>query len=272
VLSNDRLITISRADLFARAIEKRTDFTSHLYDPGDSDGNDEIKFGLAQKLAACLAYYGKNNAESADKRLPWASRLDVSDFDNDSFDDVSGQYAGRPAYRVGSSRTSTKNALVPAGCSSSSDNCRLLIIDRCLAGWWRLAGKPLDSSGNSKKQSPEGWWDKWKDHFFYVVSPEFAPNSGNNWTTHPDPCTATSQCITVGSRRYAAVVAFAGKVRPGQQRLSLADRQNAANYLDDGNALAFATPGLIQGRTLSATGNDQLVCINPDLSIDSTCR
>jgi type II secretory pathway pseudopilin PulG len=271
-LSNDRLISISRNDLFASAIEKRTDFTRHLYDPGDADGSDESKYGLAQKLAACLAYYGKNNTDPADKRLPWASRLDVADFDNDSFDDLSGQYAGRPAYRVGSSRTSTKNALVPAGCSSSPDNCRLLIIDRCLPGWWRLAGKPLDSSGSSKMQSPDGWWDKWKDQFFYVVAPEFSPNSSHDWTTHPDPCTATSRCITVGNRRYAAVVAFAGKVRPGQQRASLADRQNIANYLDDSNALAFVSPGLAQARTLTATGNDQLVCITPDLTIDSTCR
>ena len=76
----------------------------------------------------------------------------------------------------------------------------------------------------------------------------------------------------MGNRRYAAVVAFAGKVRPGQQRASLADRQNIANYLDDSNALAFVSPGLAQARTLTATGNDQLVCITPDLTIDSTCR
>jgi hypothetical protein len=160
IIANDRLITITRDELFTRAIEKRQDFSTHLFDPADLNGNDASKYGLAQKLAACLANYGKNNEDRNDRRLPWAAPLEVADFDNDSFGDKSGQYAGRPAYRVGSSRTSTKNLGVPARCSSESDNCRLLIIERCLDGWWRLAGKPLDDKGLSKFQSPEGWWDK----------------------------------------------------------------------------------------------------------------
>jgi type II secretory pathway pseudopilin PulG len=272
IIANDRLITITRDELFARAIERRPDFATHLFDPADVNGNDVSKYGLAQKLAACLARYGRNNEDINDRRLPWASPLEVADFDNDSFDDKTGQYAGRPPYRVGSSRASTKNALVPAGCSSESDNCRLLIIERCLDGWWRLAGKPLDSKGDSKKQSPEGWWDKWKDHFFYIVSPEFSPKSGNNWASNPNPCTPNSDCITVGTKRYAAVVAFSGKARDGQQRITLADRHNVANYLDDSNTLAFSTPTISRARSLALAGNDQLVCINPDLTIDSTCH
>jgi hypothetical protein len=272
IVANDRLITITRDDLFARSIEKRADFATHLLDPAYLNGDDVSRYGLAQKLAGCLAKHGKNNADSTDLRLPWAAPLDVADFQNDSFDDKTGLYAGRPAYRVGSSRGSTKNALVPAGCSSTTDNCRLLIFDHCLAGWWRLAGKPLDSKGVSKTQIPEGWWDKWKDQYFYVVSPEFSPKSNNNGPNNPNPCTPTSQCITVGGKRYAAVIAFAGKARSGQQRITLADRQNAANYLDDSNTLAFSTPTAIQSQSLAVTGNDQLVCINPDLTIDSTCH
>lgn len=272
VVANDRLLYITRDELFARAIEKRTDFPNHLYDPTDINGGDQNKYSLAQKLAACLANYGMNNADPRDKRLPWASRLGVADFANDSFDDISSQYAGRPPYRVGTSRTSTNSLLVPSGCSTATDNCRLLIIERCLAGWWRLAGKPLNNSGVSQQNSPEGWWDKWKDHFFYTVSPEFAPNSTNNWTTNPNPCAPASQCITVGTNRYAAVIVFAGKARTGQQRITLADRQNAANYLDDTNVLPFATPTSPQARSLAVTGNDQLVCIKPDLTVDTTCH
>lgn len=272
IVANDRLLYITRDELFTRAVEKRTDFLTHLYDPTDIKGDDVSKYGLAQKLAACLANYGKNNFDPKDKRLPWASRLDVADFANDTFDDIAGQYAGRPPYRVGTSRTSTQSLLVPSGCSTATDNCRLLIIERCLAGWWRLAGKPLDNSGGSQQNSPEGWWDKWKDHFFYVVSPEFAPNSSNNWTTNPDPCTPASQCVTVGLSRYAAVIVFAGKAQAGQQRITLGDRQNTANYLDGTNVLAFSSPTSPQPRTLALTGNDQLVCIKPDLTLDTQCK
>jgi len=277
VVANDRLLYITRDELFARAIEKRKDFPGALYDGTDNYGNDPAKYGLAQKLAACLANYGKYNdnpplVPPLDKRLPWASRLNVADFANDTFDDIAGQYAGRPPYRVGTSRASTNSLLVPSGCSTSADKCRLLIIERCLAGWWRLAGKPQDNSGASQHDSPEGWWDKWKDHFFYIVSPEFAPNSSNNWMTNPNPCTPTSQCITVGGNRYAAVIVFAGKAQTAQQRISLADRQNAANYLDGTNVVAFATPTAPQARSLAVTGNDQLVCIKPDLTVDTTCH
>lgn len=270
---NDRIAYITRDDLFAKGIERRGDFPGgYLYDPADSQGNDPARYALAQKLAACLAGYGRSNASPGDLRLPWAAPLAPASFDNAAFDDQSGLYAGRPPYRVGTSRGTTDNKLVPPGCSGS-DDCRLLIIERCPAGWWRVAGKPLDGDGGSRKQSPEGWWDRWKDHFFYVVAPEYAPNSRNNWSENPNPCILPgNQCIEVGGHRYAAAIVFAGRAASGQKRGTLAERQDAANYLEGGVLEAFAFPAGAQPRVLAPAGNDRLVCLAPDLSLRSDCR
>jgi hypothetical protein len=38
------------------------------------------------------------------------------------------------------------------------------------------------------------------------------------------------------------------------------------------NALAFSNPATVSAHSLAVTGNDHLVCIYPDLTIDSTCH
>lgn len=273
-LVNDRLTYLTRDDLFARAIEKRKDFPgTYLFDGDDRQGDDPARYALAQKVAACLARYGRHNAAPADLRLPWAAPLAPGDFDNNSFDDGNGLYAGRPPYRVGTSSGRTGNTLVPPGCSTAADECRLLIVERCLGGWWRVAGKPLDADGNPRRSSPEGWWDRWKDHLFYIVAPEYAPNSGNDWSAIPNPCLAPgNRCLQVGNDRYAAAVIFGGRRLAGQVRESAADRGDPANYLEEGDAAAFAVPTAAQGRALTAAGNDRIVCIRPDLSLASDCR
>lgn len=283
---NDQLIYLTASELFTAAIEKRHDLPTALYDATDLNGQG-TRPALAQKVAAMLARYGRNNADAADKRLPWATRLDVSDFANDKFDDLPDHYAGHPPFRVGTSRTATDNALVPSGCSSASDNCRLLIVDRAGSdvAWWRVAGKPLYSpthtpaaeQGLSLQNSPGGWWDRWKDHLFYVVSPEFspaAPGGAAYWTAHPNPCTDPgNRCVTVNGKRFAAVVIFAGSRQAGQQRSTLTQRQTPSNYLEGTNPDAFSNPTTVLTRNLGAAGNDQVVCIRADtLAIDSGCK
>lgn len=295
---NDRMLYITRDEIWG-PVEKRSDFASALYDAAD-DGvfNNDLDDGtgtppggpvaLAQKLAAMLARYGKNNADPdipgiVDPRfreLPWPVPLAVADFKRRTFDDMSFIYAGRPPYRVGTSRGSTINQLVAAGCSSYE--CRLLTIDKAdQIAWWRVAGKPLYGPnhnppverGQSRADSPDGWWDRWKDHFFYIVSPGFAPNSSTDWKGDPNPCNGGgSQCVRINGQRFAAAVIFAGKALPGQSRNTLAERQDPANYLEGINVIAFANPSGPGHRNLAITGNDRIVCIRAqDLAIDSTC-
>lgn len=283
---NDRIVYITRDEIWG-PVERRADFASALFDPADdgaatsaSDDGTGVPPGgpvaMAQKLAAMIARYGKNNNDSDNHALPWPAPLAVANFAADTFDDVRGIYAGRPPYRVGNSRSDSRNALVPSLCSSGPTKCRLLISS--LAGpvaWWRVAGRPLDPAGNVLSSSIDGWWDKWKDHVFYVISPEFAPGEldEDDWEDDPNPCNnGGNKCVRVNGQRFAAAIIFAGKALPGQSRNTLAERQNPANYLEGNNVAAFERPSEERRRDLEITGNDRIICIRPqNLAIDSTC-
>lgn len=283
---NDRIVYITRDEIW-RPVLRRSDFASALFDAADDgmatsasdDGTGTPPSGpvaMAQKLAAMIARYGKNNSDTNNHSLPWATPLAVADFAADTFDDVRGVHAGRPPYRVGTSRGDSNNTLVPSGCSSGPTACRLLISG--LAGpvaWWRVAGKPLAPDGSVLPSSFEGWWDKWKDHVFYVVSPEFAPGNldDEDWDEAPNPCSnGGNKCVRVNGQRFAAALVFAGPATAGQTRNTLAERQNPANYLEGNNVSAFDRPTEERRRDLEITGNDRIVCIRAqDLAIDSTC-
>jgi len=267
---NDKLLSIRPEEIFARKVEKRTDFPGgYFYDStlsdsvlnNTSDTENTKKYGLLQKIGQCIVSYGKNNSNASDKRLLWAAPMNVSSFTNDSFDDQVDLLAGRPAFIIKDSDTATSNTLV-----SSANSYRLLTIANCPNGWSLVAGDPSTAS-------QQGWWDKWKDHFFYAVADRFKPSSSPAISTNP--CSdAGAKCLTVdGHGPYAAVLIFSGKKVLTQVRDTIADKQNIANYLEGQNASAMQAPNGNNDYTKSALGgaNDMLICIKPDLSIDSSC-
>jgi type II secretory pathway pseudopilin PulG len=79
------------------------------------------------------------------------------------------------------------------------------------------------------------WWNNWKDHVFYGVADAYKPAA-----IPPAGCPA---CLTVNPPSAATnkqvVVIVAGKrlsgVAGGQPRATLANRSDAANYLEGGN-------------------------------------
>jgi type II secretory pathway pseudopilin PulG len=253
---NDRLLFITADEIFAKRIEKRSDFPGTYF----NDPSLTAPYGLLQKTAQCIANYGKNNADPTDKRLPWAAPLTIPDFANDTLDDTPNLLAGRPPFKVKDSDSSTNNTLV-----SSGNSYRLLDITTCPAGWNMVAGNPATSS-------QDGWWDKWKDHLFYAVADAFKPSSAVAKQT--TPCSSGS-CLTVdGIGPYAAVLIFAGKklASPAQSRDTLAQKTVASNYLEGVNASSIAAgTGTAYTKITSATANDVLVCIKQDLTIDPTC-
>jgi len=285
---NDRLVYLTPEDIFgAKHIQKRKDFpgthfsdttitaanlnnfalAGGVYDNLDPDNQyvggvvtDRV-YGLLQKTAQCLVKYGKNNSTVADKRLPWAAPLNVADFANDSFIDSLNLKAGRPPFIVDiSAATTPTNPLVAS--TAPNNHRRLLTTTSCTLGWNNVAGVP------SSQQ--DGWWDKWKDHLFYAVADAFKPTSAV--ATQAWPC-SSGTCLTVdGKGPFAAVLLYADAADSAipQNRYTLAQKRVASNYLEGVNATSIAS-GSGTAFTRSG-GNDDLICINQDLTIDPTCQ
>lgn len=231
-LHNDKAIVIRQSDL-ARLVNSRHDYDTTVRD-----------LGLA--VTACIAEYARNNSGGAtDLRLPWPAPLALADYRNALvYDDAnSTALAGRVPDRVDDSSAAIGNALgnVLSACDTAA-----------VPAW-----------------TPEmqGRWQNWKDHFFYVVSPSFAPPA-----TVPTSCV---DCITVNSAGLnAAVVLFAGPALPGQTRTMPPNdpdtRQDVSNYLEGLNAAAYpySAGALDLASALPSAGfNDRLFCIAPDLAV-----
>jgi len=269
---NDQLAWITVDDLVSRGLRKRSDFPgTYLY----REGTDPVPAGnraLAQRLANCLRRFAENsNSTPNDRRLPWAAPLAVSAFDNDRFNDASNTPAGRPPFVADHSGAATANKLF-TGCTVGSGNsaCRLLRVgdtsnSGCGGDWKPVAGDPEFWLTNSL----HGWWDKWKDHYFYAVAAPFAPTAtaaARNTAANPDPCDAGG-CFTVdGSGPYAAVVIFAGERLAHQQRDG-SNKLVLGNYLEGANVDAL-DPGKAGYGNFSRVGtNDRFVCLSGTLPL-----
>jgi hypothetical protein len=250
---NDRLLWITRDELFSHVRARLP--ADALFAESAPDTEDIL--ALTQRVAACLMRFGESNAR---KRLPWASPLSMGagapdTFHYEKFHDKENLLAGRAPYAVARSQNVLNSALGNwTGCAANSQSsvaCRLLIAERC------ADFAPVAGGDDSRKNSKDGWWDKWKDHLFYVVAPGFAPADAP-----AVDCAATpDKCLRVNGVLYAAAVIFAGEALAGQMRDTRGDRMLAANYLEGMNAHTLQNGG----RTLELAGNDRIACIaGPD--------
>lgn len=262
---NDKLLWISRDDILARGIEKRSDLITSLQ-------------SLLQKTAECIAAYGNANT---DKRLPWAAPIILADaspdtYKNDKFNDAANLLVGRIPFHVRDSYQASGSTLssFTACTSSSSTGCRLFRPDNC-STFLAMAGYPTATDGVSYKDSPDGWFEKWKDHLFFAVAEDFKPSSAIAEVNLCDtPTIAGRKCLYVDSiGPYAGIVIFAGSRQTGKTRATLADRNLPDNYLEGINATAINIndPSNSQFGQFAHAGNDQIVCIKRDLNIDVSC-
>jgi hypothetical protein len=176
-------------------------------------------------------------------------------FHYEKFYDKENLLAGRAPYAVARSQQVLNSTLGNwTGCAANSQSvvaCRLLIREKC------ADFAPVAGGGDSLKNSKDGWWDKWKDHLFYVVAPGFAPQD----MPAVDCAASPDQCLHVNGVPYAAAVIFAGAALAGQTRATRASRMLAANYLEGMNAAGVQNGA----QTLELAGNDQIACIaGPD--------
>lgn len=225
---NDRLIYVTMDEIYAAMLPLFKDLT--------------------RRAASCVGYFAqRNNAYPADKRIPWASPVGLPSYTNDcDYNDNSGTYAGRLSNRVGDSASAIpSNWFVSANCGDP--NNQLLALDTPCPGWAPYI--PL--------------WQRWKSLFFYHVAPSYGPGG-----TVPSDC---GTCLQVnGAGNYAAIVLFAGRVLAGQENRN-SDRDDPDEYLEGRNENNIDDSGGSQRnyetRPMSASFNDLLFCLAPDLSV-----
>ena len=263
---NDQFITISREELWA-AITARPDFKVKMRN-------------LTEALALCLREYAVA-AINGKNRLPWPAPMDFGLDDyraDDKYDDnpdATLGHAGRFPIIVNDSNgiigiAVADDALInTANCDSLALPVDSITVDGEVLP---TGGITVDflATGNNEYLN---LWKNWKDHFFYVVSQDYAPAPTvvNVATTCSVPVLpAPETCITVDGTRRAAAVIFAGSsigqtrtgpVAPGD----INTKHLIINYLENGNEGVFPDD---TGNGVYVTGdNDIMFCIEEGLGV-----
>lgn len=234
---NDRLLFITPDEIFAKKIEKRSDFQPLLVDQAT---------GILMRTAECIAQYGLT-INPTTKRLPWAAPLNMDAMNGTKYGTNSNYDATTSTFRAG--RTPYKPDPNP------------------LHAQWLDAANTFNCPNFDANAF--AWWQNYKDQLFYAVADAYKPGTG------AAVCGA-SNCLTVdGNGPYAAVVIFSGKKLSGRNRntnpdYTSTDKANLANYLEGNNLTAMAAPGngnFTQGSFTSSSNNDILMCIKQDLTV-----
>ena len=231
---NDRVMTISRAELAAAA-----------YRRADLEATMQL---LARGVASCIAAYGLQNPSGAgDRRLPWPTTPELADYAADTaYDDVDdGVLSGRLPDRVDDSGTATGN---PVG--------RLLSdCDPALAPDWQPALLAL--------------WRNWKDHFFYVVAESFAPGA-----SPPTSCTSCLSMNGAGQYAAIVLFAGRRLPALNQRRnappIDADTKRQIGNYLEGANAVNHPYTGGsadYQSQPAGPTFNDVAFCIDAAMNV-----
>lgn len=214
---NDRLAVVTYQDLMPQ-LEKR----------------------VAAEVLKCVTDYAAANYQ----RYPWAAPVTTT---TGTFADATNTYFGRipdqplNRTRLGSvtSTTFSDSALVltlETACANSTKLCMS-------PDWPPTCAFPSTSPGPS-------WWNNWKQQVFYGVADAYKPAISYTQPTTttfllsavplPTGCPA---CLTINPPSPTAdkkvVVILAGRRLPavagGQPRITAANQQNPANYLEGGN-------------------------------------
>ena len=244
---NDKLIWITKNEYWD-AVKAQNDLDAA--DPASAINT------LTQEIAECLAAYANHgsNVNGANYRrwLPFPAQVDLIDYrDNNEYTDQAGRSAGRLPWDIDDSQ---------AAASIDGGNDELFIQNTIVECAFNL------------NPSQQALWENWKDHFFYVVSQDFAINSATSIDLSTR-CKTLGSCITVDGidNQYAAMVFYADSIIAPQTRntdnttpLDPEEKNLISNYLEAHNAHDYT--GITDNAYRSDVG-DLAYCIRVDTSI-----
>jgi len=243
---NDRFVTITRDDIWT-LFNKRKDLVN---------ATEKSKIArMTQALAQCIAAYGRGNAN---RWLPMPAPEDLAgnDYrDNDSYDDDDGtNHRGRYPYIV-----DTADDIIP-GTSGPSYLFEKGLCSALEIKWPPAPNGPNADLSTATMSEDRIMWEHWKDHVYYAVSADYGAKPSAPVLGLGSRCGA---CLQVGGVKYAAVVIYSNKRRPGQTRDApiapgdIDTKSDYTNYLELENA---DTAG-IGNYTPTSESNDILYCI-----------
>jgi len=232
---NDRFVTITREEIWS-AIRLRSDFSPKMID-------------LTEALSLCLESYAATNTNN---QLPWPSPIALADYRvNGNYDDHADEtqgYAGRFPFVINNSKGPTGNSgsdelFANAGCNNITVPTSGAIVD-------------LQTPGSEYRRL----WENWKDHFFYAVSKDYAPDS----ILAPATC---GTCIKVDGIERSAMVIFSGTRQGNQTRnetiAALDDdtKSDFSSYMENGNEGEFPDEDG-DGEYFTNIANEFSYCLN----------
>lgn len=239
---NDRFVTISRDEIW-QALTARPDFVQKITN-------------LTEALAMCLGDYAAVNGLG---RLPWPVQADLADYQqnasyNDNADESPG-YAGRLPFIVDDSNDEI-------GVAGSAELFTLAACNALTVASGAVVD--LQTPGAEYRKL----WDNWKDHFFYVVSQDHAPDNV--------AATCGSDCITVNGVQRAGLVVFGGFREAGQVRIEPVagdpdTKRDVASYMENANRNEFPDSDG-DGAYSTAGTNDIMYCLTATVPpVTSAC-
>ena len=229
--NNDRFVTITRDEIW-EALTARPDFVQKI-------------INLTEALTMCLSEYAADNGLG---RLPWPVQVNLADYrQNSSYDDNTDDspgYAGRLPFLVDDSNseievTGSTELFTKAGCNALTVSSGATV--------------DLQTAGSEYRKL----WENWKDHYFYVVSQDHAPDD--------DAAACGGDCITVNGTQRAGLVIFAGFREAGQSRIEPVagdpdTKFDVANYMENANRNEFPDDDG-DGSYSTAGTNDIMYCL-----------
>jgi len=240
---NDQIITITREEIWD-AVRTLTAF---------SDDMDNLTSAAAQ----CLTDYGNLtpgtpwwctfwpwasgcNPSASDRRLPWPAQLTFTNID----------------YRDDSDYDDSLSTTSKLGRLPSTYN---------VSYWWSYKSTSPNLQTCLSTQDPQlaTLWQHWKDHLFYVVSGDYAPDASST------PSCSTN-CVSTTGDNYAAIVFFANSPEDAITRNAPPpttdpdDKQLISNYLEGNNASNYPDASGSGTYQNDAAVDDILYCIKPN--------
>jgi hypothetical protein len=252
---NDRIITITQAEIYAAINQQRNRANPNIPNPANSLFTGRIN-NLTEALARCVANYGNP--------LPWAAPINLGAdlrFDASYIDNPGALFFGRFPLNINNYNAATTHI------NDMFFDCGGVQVTNDLTN----PVVQLNPAINIITSEYRRLWQHWKDHLFYAVSSAYTPGGTGACT----PATCYRSGVT--GIDYAAFVFYSGSpdINFNQLRRAvppeLAGTVNAVDNKNDVNNYIESIPAPAGSGIYSRAGNTDIIYCIDEAMVVSLC-